>query len=168
MADDEDAAAYRRELGEVLRHHGFGWVVDQAEIQIIEGKPSSKRISERETFALRSDPMFTIRRPRRRQASLITSEAYSEEERLEILMNAIDAALVQRAELEIAVLDMLDKIHPVSSVGFRPDVPSEVAEGSPLGRSHRVDHGRRASAEEIRSRAKLALNDIRRRERAGS
>lgn len=166
MADDDDAETYRRRLSEVLRRHGFGWVVDQAEIQIAEGKPSSKQVSEREPISVVSDPMFAIRAPRRRRASLITSEPYTEEERLEILISAIDAALVQRANLETAVLDVLGEIHPVTSITFQPD--SEGVEDSPLGRAHRVDPARRESASTIRLQTERALKDIRGRERAGT
>lgn len=169
MADDDDAAEYRRLLSEVLRGHGFGWVVDQFEMQISEGRPSSKQVSEREPFSPESDPFFTIRTPRRRRASLITSEPYTEEERLEIVVNAIDAALIQRASLETEVLDMLADIGPsVSSISFLPDVVSRDPESSSLGKPHRVDSDRRGAASSIRVRTEGVLLSIRGRNRAGT
>ena len=53
MAGDDDAQ-YRRRISEVLTHNGFGWVVTQAEAQIVEGKPSSKQVAEPETIRSRA------------------------------------------------------------------------------------------------------------------
>lgn len=165
MADNDDAAAYRLRLRDVLRGHGFGWVVDQAETRIAEGKPSDKQVSEREPYSPDLDSSFEERIPRRRRAKLITSEPYTENESLEIMLDAIHAALVQRAALEMAVLEELNEIVPVQSITFVPDVASVDVEGSPLGTVHQLVFSRRAEALSIRSMTELALSNIRGRAR---
>ena len=67
---------------------------------------------------------------------MITSEPYSEPERLEILLRAIESAIVQRADLEHTVLDQLTE---VAAVEFKPDVPRADADVAILGRAHRLD-----------------------------
>jgi hypothetical protein len=155
---EEDDAEYRRRIGEVLEERGFGWVVAQAEVQIAEGKPASKQVSEHEIFRTSEDTDFTIKRPRLRRASLITSEPYSESERLDILLHAVEAALVQRSELEIAALE---EVHGINAIRFEPEGPAEAVEGSYLGKPHEVDASRRAIAVEIESETAAALARIR-------
>ena len=128
----EDDAAYWRQLSEVLRRHGFGWVVQQAEEQISEGKPSTKQVSERGYSRAEADSDFVISKPRRRRASLITSEPYTEAEQVEILLNAIEAALVQRAELEQAVFKIPGDI---AAIQFQPDTDRLDADDTYLGKS---------------------------------
>jgi hypothetical protein len=155
---EEDDEEYRRRISEVLIRHGFEWVVTQAETQIAEGKPSSKQVSEREIFSVLDDPDFTIRRPRARRASLITSEPYSEAERLEILLQAVEAALVQRSDLERAVLA---QIPDIIAIRYEPDSPIEGAESSYLGKAHELNQDRSSIAHEIEADAKIAIGRIR-------
>lgn|SRR5579862_516740 len=155
---EEDDAEYRRRIGEVLEAHGFGWVVAQAEAQIAEGKPASKQVSEREIFQVSADTDFAIKRPRARRASLITSEPYTEAERLDILLRAIEAALVQRSALERATLE---EVHGINTIRFEPEGPTEGLEGSYLGKAHEVNTSRAATAIEIEREATTALARIR-------
>jgi hypothetical protein len=141
---EEDDIAYRRRISEVLARNGFQWVVEQADAQIADGKVSSKAVFERERFRP-TDDTFEIRKPRRRQASLVTSEPYSENERLEILLNAIRAALIERADLENAILHQLDNI---TEIQFLPDTPAEEVDFIARGQAHRLD---RASTEPVRN-----------------
>ena len=151
---EEDDAAYRRQISDILRRHGFGWVVEQAEAQIAEGKPSSKQVSEHEIFRAEADPMFTIRPRKRRRASLITTESYSESERLEIVLQAIESAVIQRAELEAAVLNQLSGI---TAIEFRPD--------SGFDTGHRLDRSRIEPGLQLQRRTEHALAAMRGRDR---
>jgi hypothetical protein len=60
---EEDDAIYRRRLSDVLGRHGFGWVVQQVEAQIAEGKPISKQVSEPEYRSFALDADFVVRAP---------------------------------------------------------------------------------------------------------
>lgn len=165
MAEEDDDAEYRRRLNEVLRASGFAWVVDQADAQIAEGKPSAKQISEREASRVEDDPSFAIRAPRRRRASLLTSEPYDEAERLGILLGAVEAALMLRADLEQAVLE---EVPSIESITFVPDVPSDEIAPETLGKAHRLDRSRLGVGNEIQERARTVLSTLRSRRRAGT
>jgi hypothetical protein len=145
----------------VLNRHGFEWVVAQAEAQIAEGKPSSKEVSERDSVQVSADTSFAIRRPGSRRASLITSEPYTESERLEIMLQAIEAALVQRSMIEQAVLE---QVHDISVIRFEPDSPVEGIEGSFFGAPHTLEAARKDGAMALETEARAALEGIRRRE----
>ena len=162
---EEDDANYRRRLSDVLTRHGFAWVVTQAEIQIAEGKPSAKQVSERQTFTAADDALFLIKRPRTRRASLITSEPYTEAERLEILLHAMEAAVAERANLEKAVLDQLEGIEIID---FQPDVASEEAEAGYLGKPHRVHQSQSETGRALGDRLKSTLMAIREVRRAST
>jgi hypothetical protein len=158
---EEDDAEYRRRIINALNRHGFSWVVAQAEAQIAEGKPSAKQVSEREAVPFAQDPLFEIRRPRSRRASLITSEPYSERERLEIILQAIEAAVLQRALIEN---EIIESIHDVSAIHFEPENPVETTEAFPLGRPHVITPDRRALAIELAAQTRGVLAIIRERE----
>jgi hypothetical protein len=96
---------------------------------------------------------------------LITSEPDSEAERLEILLKAIDAAIIQRAKLEETVLNQLSGI---STIDFEPDIAPEEPEGGFLGQAHRLDRHRLESAHDLRERADTALRGLRGKDRAGA
>lgn len=156
MAEEEDAD-YRRRLSEVLLRHGFDWVVQQAEIQFAEGKPTSKEVSERRYLSPTLDSEFIVRAPSSRRASLITSEPYSETERLEILLQAINAAVVERARLEEAILHQLTN---VSAIDFQPETAG-------VRQAHRLDSARLPNARDLQQRGDTALNELRGRDRGG-
>jgi hypothetical protein len=159
---EEDDADYRRRLSEVLETYGFGWVVQEAEAQIAEGKVSLKQVSEQETFNPAIDPMFVIRKPRRRRASLVTSEAYTEAEKLEILLRGIKAAIAERAQLE---KEILHQLADVTAVEFQPDASLEEAELGYRGREHRLDRSMIEQGQNLQSRTEHAITAMMRRER---
>lgn len=158
---EEDDANYRRRISEVLNRHGFGWVIGQVEAQIAEGKPSSKQVSERETLPFSADPMFAIRRPRSRRASLITSEPYTERERLEILLQAIEAAIIQRSTIEQTIFDHLTGI---ANIRFVPDNPTEDAAGAIFGNPHALSLSEKGTAVDLEAEARHALAHLRERD----
>lgn len=92
-----DYNQYRIQLSEILTKHGFGWVVDQSESQIVAGREAEKLVSE---SRFTSDPDNNGRIARRGSARLVTSEPYSDGEKLDILLRAIEAALIQRSLIE--------------------------------------------------------------------
>lgn len=162
---EADDANYRRRITDVLLSHGFGWVVAQAEAHIAEGKPTSKQVSERDSgsFArsIDDDGMFVVRHPRTRRASLITSEPYTQSEQLEILLEAIEAAIVQRSMLEQAVLD---ESNHITSVRYEPDSPGEAIDSSYFGTPQTLDISRIFPAKELEVESRLALDRMKGRD----
>jgi hypothetical protein len=154
---EEDDASYRRRIAELLIHHGFDWVLQQADAQIAEGKTSAKSVVEEEHFRPQHDPMFVVRKPRRRQASLITSEPYSEAERLDILLRAIKATVIERAQIEKAILDELPEIEAVE---FEPDAPAEETDLGFRGSKHRIDRTRLPEDRSLQARTEHALAEF--------
>jgi hypothetical protein len=150
----EDADAYRRRISEVLRQNGFGWVVEHAEAQIAEGKPSYKQVSER---YIPADTMFTVRAPKTRRASLVTSEPYSPLECLEIILQAIGSAIVNRFDLEESVLS---HVKGITEIEFRPDAPAPEAGDIYFGRAHRLTQSRLNTGSNIKRRAEHALEQL--------
>lgn len=165
---EEDPSIYRRILSRILIESGFGWVVDHSEAQIAEGKPTSKQVSERGTFSQPEDLTFEIPKPRRRRSSLVTSEPYTDEECLDILLEAIEAAVVQRADLEAAAFEGLANVAAIRSIVFLPEtIP--VDDGSTvLGKPHVVDRARLNQGVRIRDEAERALSAFRGRSHASS
>jgi hypothetical protein len=161
---EEDDAAYRRRIAEALVQNGFEWVVEQADSQIAEGKASTKQVSEQQSFHPAADPMFEIRKPRRRRASLITSEPYSEAEKLEILLHGVKAAIAERAQLERAVLDQLSGI---TEIEFQPDAPVEEADFGYRGRVHRLNRSMIEEGQILESRTEHAFREMMGREIGG-
>jgi hypothetical protein len=158
----EDSAEYRRRIADLLVLNGFDWVVAQTDAEIAEGKQSSKQVSERETSPLFDDKDFQVRQPRSRRATLVTSEHYSGAERLEILLQAIEAALIQRSAVEHAVLAEM----PDVTIHFVPDAPATGLERSVLERQHDLSAERASLASELEANTRTIIESVRRESRA--
>src|SRR5262249_15590655 len=129
--------------------------------QIAEGKPSFKEVSEQEYLPPTLDHEFIIRPPRRRRASLITTDPYPESEQLDILLHAIGAAIVQRAQIEETVLNQLSQIN---AIDFEPETaPAVVGVGQP----HRLDRRAVEHNRQLRERTDEVLNRLKGRDRGG-
>ena len=161
---EDDCAEYRRRIVEILGLRGFDWVVAQTDAEIAEGKQSAKQVSEREVPSFFDDRDFRVRQPRTRRASLITSEPYSEAERLEILLKAIEAALIERSALERAVLA---EVHG-ATIRFVPDVPAEGLDRSVFARRHDLSEDRTSLASELEANTRTAIETLRRESGAGT
>jgi hypothetical protein len=158
----EDADEYSRRISDVLRQNGFGWVVDQVEAQIADGKPSYKQVSER---YIPQDDMFAVRAPKSRRASLVTSEPYSATERLEIILQAIRSAIVHRFDLEDSVLSHLGGIHEIE---FRPEAPVAEAGDTRLGGALHLTRSRLEPGSRLKSRAERILGQLQEETRAST
>lgn len=152
-----DDGAFRRRIAELLEEHNFGWVVEQADAHIAEGKPVTKEVSERERQQVLSDS-FRVSTPRRYRTRLVTTDAFSEREKLEILLKAIEAAVVQRADFDAAVLE---KLPSIKAIAFEPDAPAEDADGGYRGKSHRLTRETDADRVALRTKAKVVLESVR-------
>jgi hypothetical protein len=153
-----DDGAFRRRVIELLEEHRFGWIVEQAEAQIAEGKSVVKEVSEQELRPAVLSDTFRIARPRRYRSSLVTTVAFSESEKLELLLKAIEAAVVKRADLDTAVLE---KLPTIGSIAFEPDAPDEGADGGYRGRPHRLVRDTAPDRASLREDADKVLRAVR-------
>lgn len=128
-----DAGEYYRRLEDILGATGFNWVIAQAQEQIAQGRAVTKQVQAPEVSESFEAEGFSSRARRRRRTSLVTTEPYNDRERLHILLDAIEAALVQRVDFETSILLSLEAIQRVE---FVPDDTS----GDPA-RAGRYRHG---------------------------
>lgn len=156
MADESE---YFERLASLLEQHDFGWVVSQAQVEIEDGKTVAKDVQAPELIQVIESDSFVRRTPRRRRASLIATQPYDDAERLAILLRAIETAIVDRADLEKAVLDAVGDIPLVE---FQPDDGGALRRaGAPDRGSHRLERGRLAGGNELRTNLAEVLSQLR-------
>ena len=158
----DNSRDYFEQLAALLEEHGFGWALSQVRAQIAEGIIVDKDVREFEAPRI-AEATFQVGRRSRRSARLIARVPYDDDQRLAILLKAIEAAIVQRAELEEAVLDSLnsDENGPkLDRVEFVPDDDEDAAVASSF-RRHQVSNDRRADNSELKEAAARALAEIR-------
>ena len=112
-------------LAATMREFHLEWIVAQVEEQISLGRVALKslEVNEREMF-VDEETMFTPRprRSRRRRATFAVSEQYSPQEKLELLIDALTAGVVQvnRIADEVASFQ-LDESPQLTSIRFVPE-----------------------------------------------
>lgn len=153
---EEDSGEYRRRLAEMLERRGFSWVVEQPEAQIADGKQNAKQVAEVDNPEI-ADLEFGSRPARRRRSSLVTSVAYSEGERLEILLHAVHSALVERSTIESTLFESLTDI---GDVEFLPD-PTTDPDARYRDQGHRLSRSDEGSRYALRRKAEAALRNVR-------
>ena len=136
----EDAPAYYGKIAQILSENGFAWIVSQVESEIEQGRSVVKDVQAPEIGALVESETFARRTPRKRRAALLTTIPYTDSERLDILLNAVDTAIAGRASFQEAALEYLPD---VVSIEFTPDTETSLYESV---RSKRHGFGRDAAA----------------------
>lgn len=155
MADERE---YFERLTEVLQTHGFGWVVDQAQAEISEGRVVSKEVSAPSIRRAYDPDTFLVgQTPRSRRAALVATEPFSPTERLAILIHGIESAIVTRAALEKEVLSADSGF---GRIEFRPD-ETDASASVKDSRSHRLDRGRLNTTERLQNDLSKALSKLR-------
>jgi hypothetical protein len=155
-------ADYFRRLAELLQEHGYQWVLAEALAQIAEGMTVDKDVREFEAAQI-AEASFELRPRGRKRARLIATVPYDDSQKLDILLNAIEAALVQRADLEEAVLKSLQGSkdeEAIEGVEFVPDQEMDPAGGS-VFRRHELRPDRRQANQVVRETAARTLAEIR-------
>jgi len=124
MVDRTFSEAYKVIL-EHLRKSGFGWVVAQIQEQVRSGKPLIKDVSPHP--AIRSiqfvDEEFeaTTTTKGRRQR-LAATENYTDKERLEIVITAIDSLIIQTTAMQEELIDFfVGSTDDSQEIHFEPD-----------------------------------------------
>lgn len=124
MPDRNPNEAYRMLL-DALREKGLAWVAEQVQEQVRSGKPVTKDVSPyRETdsmiFATEGFvPGTSTRGPRQRLAA---TEEYSPEERVDLLIDALEAAVIHIADIEAELIDFFDsQVDGPAQIRFEAD-----------------------------------------------
>ena len=102
MAERTISEAYEIIL-EHLRKRGFGWVVEQIQEQVRSGKPLIKDVSLQPGIrtGLFADEKFEIKTTAKgRRQRLAATENYTDKERLEIAVTAIESVAIQTTVMQ--------------------------------------------------------------------
>jgi hypothetical protein len=120
---DVDIRDNTRRLNRLLREKGLLWVVEEVSRVIAHGVEEKKAVSF-EMFDIEGEPI-----PRRGPKSEVTAtRAYTQEEQLVLLLNAVRTVLVDAAEIRAQIFRKLGEDVPGASVQFEPDVPTDIQE----------------------------------------
>lgn len=114
---EQEATAYREGISTILLGHGASWIIDQVNEQIALGKLQTKQVDASETVvdAVTQAPR---RSSRKSMAEFLFTVPYTETEKLSILVEAIDLALIAPIAMEVAVPNNLES---EISIDFVPD-----------------------------------------------
>lgn len=126
LSEEEQDAAYSS-LVESARACGLGWVLEQVEERIAVGKTTIKKISARYARTDSTDVSEAMTETRQKAgapANFVASEAYSSEERLSLLVDALLLAVPTAHQVAQSTLTGVRKFGRVKSMLFVPDVPS--------------------------------------------
>lgn len=139
---EQDASDYRVRIANILNERSANWIVEQANEQMSLGKLQTKRIDASETTV---DAITQVprRSSRKSMAEFLFTVPYTEVEKLSILIEAIDLALIAPVLMEIAIPENLG-----SEIGI-DFIPDEGASGT----AHRM----RPKSDESRNEARTKL-----------
>jgi hypothetical protein len=118
--EGNEALAVEEELRAALTSAGFQWVLDQFDAVLVEGKPEFRK---RERFL--RDPEEVVPADLTKKRGVLTSEPYSPQERLELLITAIRRITVEPAEFEKATVDLLIRQERVARVQWVDELGRE-------------------------------------------
>lgn len=121
MAELAPEEAYLKVL-ELLRSHDLGWVAAQVQDQVRAGRPVTRVVSPRPVNVPDRFAAESSQPPRRRRERLAATEPYSAEERLQLVLDAIDRAVIQTADMEQEVLKFFNvERQTAARVAFEPE-----------------------------------------------
>src|SRR6266446_3110563 len=98
MAEREALAVFLK-LSDILRATELSWLLDEVASEIRQGKPSEKkiRVQESEVLVLVSDERESRAR---RPTTFVESLEFTQVEKLEMLLSAIERAVIEPAFME--------------------------------------------------------------------
>jgi hypothetical protein len=138
-------------LAEIALKSGLRWLIDDVESQIYSGKQITKKI-QIEITDYHPDKYSSEKR-KGRTAGFIVSEPYNENEKLHLLVDAIEAASCGLSNAVLMTFDFLEhKIRNLTSLEFTPDIK--------IGKGFKVERDFIYQKEKIEHLSKL-LNELR-------
>jgi hypothetical protein len=152
MISDSEALTIYNELRGVLAETGFSWVLDEVDGEVRLGKTEAKRIriSERDApsdFLLRTETRYG------KPTTFTGSVEYTAHERLGLLIDALEHASVDVAELHEAAVHILTQ---ASSAGHAERSITEILFIDPI-----TGESRESSTPETRQRLSAASARLR-------
>lgn len=126
LSEEEQDTAYSR-LAEAARACGLGWVLEQVEERIAVGKTTIKKISAKDAQSDRDDVSAATAETRKKagaRANFVASEAYSSEEKLLLLVDALLFAVPTAHQVARYTLTGMREFGRIDSLLFAPDVLS--------------------------------------------
>lgn len=130
MSDRSSSNAYQILL-ETLRKHGLHWVAGQVQEQVRSGKPVTKDVSpflavDRIVFA--DEGFFPTSARKGRRQRLAATEEYSADERLELIIKAIESAVIHTAAIEAELAEFFaSQADGLTPARFEPEEFDESA-----------------------------------------
>lgn len=127
LSDSEAREAFNA-LVVALRDNGLSWVADQVEATIALGKPRRRQLPISPTplaergYSAYAESFEEARQEKRRKALFTVAEEYNARERLQILIEATDACVIQVSEFAKDVLDATRHTGVITDVQFHPEV----------------------------------------------
>jgi hypothetical protein len=120
--NDQDYNELNSSLSSVLREKEMVWVIDQVNEQISLGKTESKEIVSDEDYRQNTLPEFvpkrrTSGRGRRKEEFLVTTE-YTPKEKLLLLIDAIEQAVVNTSTMVHDTLYFTHREFKIESISF--------------------------------------------------
>lgn len=144
MTEGECSTVYRQ-LADTLQQDGLGWVVGQVEARVRLREAMEVAI---ETVRVRSHvgqtlPGLAVRptRSQRRTETFVVTREYTPREQLIFLLDAIEQAVVNVAEMQESVMRWMENTD-VSEIAFYPDEPN--GDGSQLTLQQATKHRQQA------------------------
>jgi len=148
LTTEEIDAAYSA-LAQAAKEHNLNWVVEQGESQIALGRIRMGKVRAKE-IPLRGTPEDEVERMSKgRPAKFTLSDKYSPQEKLEILIQALEHAVGGVWQTASAVSAFLkDNIPNLSGVKFMPD---EGISKEPFALVDREIHARKQAVEHFQT-----------------
>jgi hypothetical protein len=156
MTEEQCAETYNI-LANLLRRSNLGWVMDQVDADVRVGKLIEKPIREISArYPTRGVAFELVEMPepqrRGRAGSIRQRVEYSHRERLRVLIEAIEHAVLHTADLVEAALKLMADTRPSLQIVFEPDGSNE----RPFSVDQVDIHSRRQFQNDLR----LALNQL--------
>jgi hypothetical protein len=150
MNDDEAAQTFRS-VSDILRTAQLDWLVDEALAEIRRGKPKAKkvRVPESSEFLLIDEDPEPARG---RSATFVESIEYSHLEQLEILISALERAVVAPTFMEGEIASVLSR----TTAQFAQSIPSMIIKFV----AEETEEGTRESTKEDRDKRRNLGNKL--------
>jgi hypothetical protein len=162
---EAESRQWREQLGRVMTEYDLQWVLEQVEQHIRFGKTSEKEIqpcSERRPGSMSGAPTDLLPLPPTaayssgRKARFLASQEYTENEMLEIIIDAVERGVADTAEMEAEMLKQFE----YGGIQYRAVFTSEDSESIPAVAKPGDAVSRAASASRLRDLLKELRAEI--------